>query len=215
VLLILKILTVSKGSKVLINSVCFEALQFLKLAVLINYRHDEYMRILFLQFANLKKHWRTACLITFAAVCAISVIGLVIGPNGREMVQYVVPVFVYGISNGGDVEECSKIRDTFLLRHDIPKNAKSISGQSPVFCNPGSDGVVFKVPPTFIIYGAMDKTIQDQYLSTLESIRSKIGANKIQVEFYEKENWIELKSPQASSGHRGPELLLREVTLDH
>ncbi|GAB6042778.1 hypothetical protein JCM17961_34550 [Endothiovibrio diazotrophicus] len=72
---------------------------------------------------------------------------------------------------------------------------------------------MFKTPPKFYVYGALGESVQDRYLNTLQSILQATGVEKLDVEFYERENWTEWKSAKGSGGSRGPERLLRSETL--
>jgi hypothetical protein len=165
----------------------------------------------------MKRGWRIAISSVAAVISAVLLIAVAFGSNGRDMVQYVAAAILYGVSDGGAATECNRLREVFLRQHEIPKNSKSVPGQPAIFCNAGSSGIVFKVPTTFIIYGAVDKAIQDQYLNALDSILRTNGPHDLRVEFYEQENWVEWKSAAtgASGGDRGPERLLRAETLTH
>jgi hypothetical protein len=161
----------------------------------------------------MKRGWRIATISLAVLAGFLLVFATVIGPNGRAMTLYAASVLIYGISDAGQVEECSKIVDMFLQRHDIPKTSKSKKGYPPVFCTPGASGLLINSPPTVIIYEARTQAAQEQYLATVRSVQHEIGSPKIGVEFYEAENWIEWKSDRASGGERGPERLLRKEVL--
>uniref|UniRef100_B8HMF8 Uncharacterized protein n=1 Tax=Cyanothece sp. (strain PCC 7425 / ATCC 29141) TaxID=395961 RepID=B8HMF8_CYAP4 len=159
----------------------------------------------------MKKHWlilpATIVALPLIPFVAVVLYGLAAG------VFYVGIVFLAGLPSVEGISECTQIEDGFLAREDIPKNSKVAPGTAPVSCSARTEGVVFKVPPTFTIWGAVDKKTQNQYLATLNTVRQEAGIKKLNVEFYEKENWQEWKSAKASGGSRGPEKLLRKETL--
>ena len=163
----------------------------------------------------MSKGWKftAGAIATTAALAAI--VGVAIGRDGRERVALIADATLYGVSTGADVDECSRILDGFLKEHDIPRSSKSAPGRAPVFCNPGARGYIFTTPPTVVIYGAVDRMRQDQYLKTLNTIRRDVGEKTLRVEFFEQENWVEWKSKEtgAHGGDRGPERLLRKETL--
>lgn len=163
----------------------------------------------------MSKTWRLGIGTIAATVVLVALAGVAIGRDGRDTVLMVASAMLYGVETANDVNECARIFGAFLQKHDIPKTSESAPGRAPVFCTPGSRGYVFTTPPTVIIYGAIDKTRQDQYLKTLNAIRHDVGAKTLRVEFYDQENWIKWKSKQTGSygGDRGPERLLRRETL--
>lgn len=132
----------------------------------------------------------------------------------QGVVQLFATGFLYGITTASDAEECSDIVKLFLAKHNVPRNSISVPGHAPVFCNPGSSGVIFTNPPTVVIYNYIDRYQQDEFLKSLNEIRQSLNIKSIRVDFFERENWIGWKSEKASGGDRGPERQLRTETLN-
>ncbi|MHB8527839.1 MAG: hypothetical protein ACYDD2_17075 [Candidatus Acidiferrales bacterium] len=120
------------------------------------------------------------------------------------------------LQTGADrLGECHGLEQAANTSHDIPESMVW-PGHSAVGCSVEKYGMFLSYYNDLAVYGVTNRAAQDRVLHNLSAYHRKAHTHPMHIGFYEKENWGSLvvgKNGKGWGGKRGPEKLLRVVTL--
>ncbi len=129
---------------------------------------------------------------------------------GGLLVAYFYAYFM--AMGSGDVEmaECHQLESAVVEKHTIPSSI-SAPGQPAIFCDRAIQLPFLRHYEKVYVYGVLDGAAQDAIVLTLRDFHQAGSGGRIEVQFFEKENWQRWSDPKTgdSGGRRGPETPLR------
>jgi hypothetical protein len=126
--------------------------------------------------------------------------------------------FFYGIqflATGADrLGECPGLDAAAAASHEIPQSIV-VPGHPAVGCSVQRYGMFLSFYNQVAVSGVIDQASQDRILKSLSDYSKAADTRPIRVLFYEKENWTTWRNEKngASGGQRGPENIIRVVTI--
>lgn len=151
---------------------------------------------------------RLAVLGLFISLAALI---LVASTSARYACKAATSMLIYGIPGTGDERNAEIIRHTIITAHDFREPSVSQPSVPPVFYTPGSH-LFLSSPAVFDIYGLKTEAEQLQVVRAVAKVVGTQIRRPVRLEFYEKEQWIEI--PSTHSGHRAPEHVLRVFAIN-
>jgi len=143
---------------------------------------------------NMKRPSRFFFLILMVAVCLVAFYNCVISPN--------LP------PTGADAAQSSNLWHYVVSRFTFDRKAAIEPDKPPVFCKPGHNSA------TLDVYGVTNLDRMDEVMSAVREWHATNRNMRLNVEFYERENWKQSINNQGSSvAQRLPEVLLQEYGL--
>ena len=135
-------------------------------------------------------------------------------------VSGIADALIYGFPSSQDRADRMEVYHAIAACHTFERSGLMKSaGEPPVYCNPGSRGLVTR-PIWVNIYYVPNKDGQDKIIRELDKLRKAKQMKPIEVNFYAEENW-KVSGPLINTPHgtfpasaeRGPERAIRKVTI--
>jgi hypothetical protein len=119
-------------------------------------------------------------------------------------------------ATGSDIYgACDGIEEAASKSNDLPKSLVT-PGRAAVDCGSERYGMFLWPFNVVDVYGVIDPAAQDRVLQNIRKHQRQTNGLPIRTMFYERENWTTLrnrKTGAVAGGERGPENLIRVVTL--
>jgi hypothetical protein len=112
---------------------------------------------------------------------------------------------LYGIPSEKDWTDAQAVYETIVSTHHFEHPDPFDPSRMPVYYAAGSRFIITN-PIHVSLYEVTTKDEQDAIIAALKNLQRERKLKPIQLRFYAEENW-------SSGGRRGPEELLREVTV--
>jgi len=114
-------------------------------------------------------------------------------------------LLLHGFSLEKDRIEAKQVYETIISSHHFDHSSPFDRSQPPVYYEGGSH-FLLTAPIDVTMYFVTSKADQDAIIEALRDLQRQQRTKPIRLRFYAEENW-------SSGGRRGPEELLREVTV--
>ena len=160
--------------------------------------------------ATMRPRWRSELAFRVLALLVIAAlifwwrhtIWYVFGTRGHYLIR--------GNPTAKDWADSKMAYDAVVVCHHFERRSKSRPGVVPVWAAPGSSAIMTH-PLEVQMYYVTLPIDQEKILECLRALKQRNSTRPIKVRFYAEENWI---TTEPGGGERGPEVLLREVTIE-
>lgn len=147
---------------------------------------------------------------TTKRIAIICIVILPLGIFAYKSLPYILQTFHPTVD---DARECEFVLEKLLEVYEYKVQSTSSPGRPAAFIAPMSR------QNCIILYGIIDIGEQDKIVTILKQIREEHRTKKIQVRFYEAENWKSWENQDtkpgepSGGGSRGEEKLIRKITI--
>src|SRR5271156_6680456 len=123
---------------------------------------------------------------------------------GGVLVAYFYAYFMAMATGDVEMAQCHQLESAVEAKHSIPGSTSS-PGRPAIFCDRAVKFPFLAPYEKVYVYGVLDAASQEAIVRTLQKFYRERNSEKVQVQFFEKENWKTWSDPATgrSGGRRG------------